>query len=812
MTKQARAPESTIQESSGGRLAATDGRVLPLKETRLTVDAKGGIARTTLQQTFANPHAEPLAVTYLLPLPADGAVSGFAFRIGERRICGEIDCKQAARERYEQALSEGRSVALLEQDRSSLFTQEIGNIPPHTEVVAEIAIDQRLAWLSEGAWELRFPTTVAPRYQGAPGRVADAKELNVPISGTRLAARMHVDVIVRDALAGGGRAESSSHAMRFRAEAGAMRGSLDAGNGAPLDRDLVVRWSVAQPEVGISLVTSWPKASEKNSHFAFGLLTIVPPRPQSQTHIVSRDLIVLIDTSGSMRGEPLEQAKRIVGVLIDSLDARDHLELIAFSSSAHRFNAEPALATQERKHEAQAWLQELRASGGTEMTDALLDALTPLCSEAQRQVILVTDGFIGFESEVVASILTKLPQRSRLHTVGVGSAVNRSLTAPAARAGRGLEVVVGLGEDSERAARRLLARTERPLVTDMVAEGTALIEYAPRRLPDLFSGAPVLVGIKLRPEGGTLEVKGWCVDGIFSHRIDVPPIERGTADGAVVALFAREQIEDLEMSLAGGVLSEEINPQIERLGVEFQISTRLTSWIAISTEKDVDTQSSVRREIMPHEAPFGTSVESFGLRQEEVPAYRAVIPYKVIHSVDGIEHYDNKLPKRWLFTLYGAIAFSAVYLFSYHLFSFFNHPFGADTADQNVAVAKHDSGGGDGPVTVESLIAASKDPATVDQGKQIFQQNCVACHAANGGGGFGPNLTDDYWLHGGAPDKIYNSIFHGVVHGAVKKGMQAWGPVLGPDQIKAVTAYVYTLHGTNVPGGKAPQGERDPEQ
>ena len=179
---------------------------------------------------------------------------------------------------------------------------------------------------------------------------------------------------------------------------------------------------------------------------------------------------------------------------------------------------------------------------------------------------------------------------------------------------------------------------------------------------------------------------------------------------------------------------------------------------------------------------------------------------EVIHSVDGIEEYDNKLPNWWLFTLYGAIAFSAVYWFSYHSFSFLKHPFEVYLADKKSATP--DQGSDTGPVTAESLTAASKDPATVDQGKQIFMQNCVACHSANGGGGVGPNLTDDYWLHGGAPDKIFNTISHGVPD----KGMQSWAPVLGPVRTKAVAAYVYTLHGTNVAGGKAPQGEREPAQ
>ena len=245
-------------ESCGGRLVAIDGRALPLRETRLKADARGGVARVVLEQRFANPYDDPLAVTYLLPLPADGAVSGFAFRIGERRIVGEVDRREAARERYQQALVEGRSAALVEQDRTSLFTQEVGNIPPRTEVVAEITVDQRLSWLAEGFWEWRIPTAVAPRNQGGPGRVEDAGKLTVEVADRPTGARMFVELAIRDTALEGLRPESASHPMRFSTEAGRVVARLEGDGGAPLDRDVVVRWPAALPSVGISLESARP--------------------------------------------------------------------------------------------------------------------------------------------------------------------------------------------------------------------------------------------------------------------------------------------------------------------------------------------------------------------------------------------------------------------------------------------------------------------------------------------------------------------------------------------------------------------------
>jgi cytochrome c oxidase cbb3-type subunit 3 len=179
---------------------------------------------------------------------------------------------------------------------------------------------------------------------------------------------------------------------------------------------------------------------------------------------------------------------------------------------------------------------------------------------------------------------------------------------------------------------------------------------------------------------------------------------------------------------------------------------------------------------------------------------------RVIHEVDGIEEYDNKLPNWWLFTLYGAIFFAIVYWFAYEQTKWADSPLKAYQAEMEQANAEMAAKiKAAGVMTPEALIALSKDKNTVEQGKQVFTTTCAACHRADGGGLVGPNLTDDYWIHGGAPDKIYKTIMVGVP----EKGMPAWGPQLGPERVQAAAAYVLTLHGTNVPGGKAPQGDKE---
>ncbi|HEX8951266.1 MAG TPA: VIT domain-containing protein, partial [Polyangia bacterium] len=597
-------------ESTGGRLVTADGRTLALKGASVRADARGGIARVVLEQRFANAWGEPLAVTYLMPLPADGAVSGYAFTIGDQRIVGEVDRRQAARERFEEAIAHGHAAALVEQERSSLFTQEIGNIPPGAEVVAELTIDQKLAWLDEGAWEWRFPTVVMPRYLGT-GRVPDVARVSVDVADAPMAARARLSLVIRDRVLDGRRAESPSHALAVGSD-GTI--ALADDGGARLDRDLVVRWPVAAATPGLTLDVGRPADGRPHAGQAYGLVTLVPPARAAVARSLPRDLCLLVDTSGSMSGEPLAQACRVMEALVDTLGDDDSLEMIEFSDAPRRWKRKPVRTNAAARAEARKWLRSLRASGSTEMRAALMEALAPLRDESQRQIVLVSDGAIGFESEIVADLLAKLPPASRLHTVGVGSAVNRSLTEPAARAGRGVEVVVGIGEDPERAARRICARTAAPLVVELVLEGSALVEHAPARLPDLFAGAPALCAVALRPDGGELIARGRTPDGEWRQRLQVAPIGAGGGSGAVVALFGREKVADLEMRLCAGEPLEAIDRAVERLGLDFQIATRVTSWIAVSDEPAVDPTKPTRKQRIPQELPFGVSVDGIGLR------------------------------------------------------------------------------------------------------------------------------------------------------------------------------------------------------
>lgn len=178
---------------------------------------------------------------------------------------------------------------------------------------------------------------------------------------------------------------------------------------------------------------------------------------------------------------------------------------------------------------------------------------------------------------------------------------------------------------------------------------------------------------------------------------------------------------------------------------------------------------------------------------------------RVIHEVDGIQEYDNKLPNWWLYTLYGAIAFAVVYWYWFEGIHAGKSPAEKYQAEMDRALAEQAMAIKVGEATPEALVALTKDPNAVALGKQVFTSTCAACHRADGGGNVGPNLTDPFWLHGSAPEQIYRTIATGVPD----KGMPAWQPQLGALKTQAVAAYVLRIKGTNAPGGKPPQGDRE---
>ncbi len=602
-------------------LVSVDGRTYPLKSATISGRAEGGIAATTLSQAYENPYAEALEVLYTLPLPADAAVTGYTVRLGKRVIRGEVRKRDEAREEYRKALFEGRTAALLEQERADTFSQRLGSLPPGETATIEIEVLQPLTFLpgtrnGQPGWEYRFPTVVGVRYEGGENRVPDAEKLDVNRSSNGTPLRLTASLQIADGPAEAVQPRSPEQRLRIQADGQGTLVTLE--DGMALDRDLAIRWLTGKQETGVRVAEGKGLPCDGGRYI---LITLTPPSTTGPA--IPRDLTLLIDASGSMSGEPLEQAKTVAVELLHSLDPGDRFEILAFADKVRRL----AAGSEDTKNIDRACreLGKLKASGSTEMTKALTEALKPLRKGSQRQVILLSDGYIGFEQEVVGEIARRLAPGARVHAVGVGSAPNRTLTRGAARAGRGTEIVIGLEDDARQAAERLLQATVRPVLTEIRVQGPAIVRCAPQKPRDVLAGQPALIFAEVKDQGGRLEISGTAAGNApdWTEFVEIPPAKSFSPEATAIestpmpigALFGREAIEDAEIDLAaaGGGRPGEIDKIIERLGLRHGISSRMTSLVAISEDPTVDPRNPRRRERLPVEVPWGISAEGAGL-------------------------------------------------------------------------------------------------------------------------------------------------------------------------------------------------------
>jgi len=622
------------QAPAAATLVSVDGRTYPLESAHLLARAEGGVAMSTLVQAYANPHDEPLEVVYTMPLPADGAVTGYTIEVGERVIRGEVQPREKANAAYREALYEGKVAGLLEEQRPDTFEQRLGNVPPRTRVKVTIDVLHPVAFLTPAGartaaghepaptrpeWEYRFPTLVGVRYHGRPGRVPDRAALD-PDRASRgeIPARMKLTVQVADE--GGPEAASTSHRVATGSD-----GVVESVDGESLDRDVIVRWPAARPQVGVRVAEGGGLEGDDGR---YALVTVVPPVAPAVTF--RRAVTVLLDASGSMSGLPLDLAKVVVGDLLRSLEPGDRFELLAFSNDVQRLT--PGLVKLEPVALANALrrLGETQAAGGTEMVQAVAEAMKGAGDDAQRQVVLVTDGQIGFETEVVAQVASK--QNVRLHVVGVGHVPNRALTQQAAAAGRGLELLASSHAEANATARRLVTGTAHPVLTGVTVSGTALSGDLPEALRDVFAGQPLVFTVELSREGGTLDVQGSLAGSsdVWVHRTHVPPAGNGGAfprtSLPIGALHGREAVSRWELLLAAGEMffhggrphhdRAALESRIEQVAMRHRIVSRRTSLVAIAEEPSVDPLAPRRRERLAVELPAGVSAAGLGLGDE----------------------------------------------------------------------------------------------------------------------------------------------------------------------------------------------------
>lgn len=566
---------------------------LPLKATEVDARIAGPIADVTVTQRYRNEGQRPIEARYVFPGSTQAAVHAMTVRIGHRVIVADIREKQRARIEFEAAKREGKTAALLEQERPNVFSMNVANILPGDEVAVELRYTELLP-PTEGRYQFVFPTVVGPRYRSPANKVAATEEQAngtaapsgsfpaVPYlpAGEASETRFDLRVAFASPLPVSG-LRSSSHQIEVEGEGSngarvALGGDAEAArhNG---NRDFILDYRLAGDGIASGL-TLFPGAPGEENFF---LAMVEPPRAIATTQINPRDYVFVVDISGSMHGYPLDTAKTLLRHLIGGLRPSDTFNVLLFSGSNRMLNETSVPATQANIEQALRTIAQMGGSGSTEIVPALKRvAALPKSPDVSRSVIVVTDGYVTVESEVFQLIRRNLGQ-TNVFAFGIGSSVNRHLIEGIARAGQGEPFIVTRPEQAAAQAERLRRMIDAPVLTQVKArfEGLDTYDMEPERLPDVLGGRPVLVFGKWRGEPrGQLVVEGQAAHGAWQAMLPV-----ATPDAQAVALrhlWARHRIQSLsdQEALQGGDTQREA---ITALGLRYSLLTQYTSFIAV---------------------------------------------------------------------------------------------------------------------------------------------------------------------------------------------------------------------------------------
>lgn len=589
-----------------------DRETLPLSSTEASVRIAGLIAHVTVKQVYQNRGKNPIEAIYVFPGSTRAAVHAMKMKIGERTIIAKIEEREQALKNYKEALYEGRSASLLEQQRPNLFQMNVGNIMPGDVVEVELQYTEHLL-ATNGIYEFIYPTVVGPRYSGNCENIANPdwnsnpylKEGTLPAYIFNLDCTITSGIPLKDV-------RCTSHKVninykdRKTADISLGNNELHGGN-----RDFILQYRLG----GNGLESgAWLYNDGQENYF---MATLQPPSMVTPEMIPPREYIFIVDVSGSMYGFPMEITKTLVSELLSGLKTHDRFNILFFAGGADLFSKEPVNASRENINNAINMLESQRGSGGTELLPALKMALEMNeNNDFARTFVIATDGYVTVEKEAFSLIRSNL-NKANFFTFGIGTSVNRYLLEGMAHAGAGEAAIITNQKEAKTKAEVFINYISTPLLTNIsiTFNGLDAYEVWPTALPDVFSSRPVVVFGKYRGNPkGQIVLSGSNGNGRFTNNIDLSKINPTDENAALKYLWAREQIRLIDDFADGSqAIPEDTKKQVTQLGLKYNLLTAYTSFVAIDSEiRNTDRQLTSVKQPLP--LPQGVSeyaVKSF---------------------------------------------------------------------------------------------------------------------------------------------------------------------------------------------------------
>jgi Ca-activated chloride channel family protein len=604
---------------------------MPLQHTDVKIEVSGFVASAVVTQRYYNPFKKPIEAVYTFPLPNDAAVDDMQMIIGQRTITGLIKRRKEAREIYEQARQQGQRASLLEQERPNIFTQSVANIMPGDNIQIRIRYVNILRY-DLGHYELVFPMVVGPRY--IPGDVAvghsgtgwaldtdvvpDASRITPPVlrPGTRsghdiaLSVKLDAGVPIKNV-------QSPSHIIKTSViNQHESDIKLHPADTLP-NKDFVLRYEVAGTVPEIATI------AHHDERGGFFTLIIQPQKTVKDDQVIPRELIFIVDTSGSMRGFPLDKSKEAMRRLINGMRPLDIFNVVRFAGDTGTLWEKPKQNTPAHVKEALAYVEGFQGRGGTRMRQGILKALAqPANAGYLRIAFLLTDGYIGNEFGILQAI--EQDQRgARVFSLGVGSSVNRYLLERVAEIGRGEAFYVRQDENSHKVIDQFFKRVDRPALAHIEIDWGNLdvSELQPAKIPDLWAGQPIRIHGRYTHGGeATITVRGRSGKWPYQQQLRVRLPQNESAHEAMATVWARQKVRELMNQMVRERQTKALIEAITQIGLTFRLMTQWTSFVAVE-EKVVNVGGKLETVVQEVEMPEGVSYEGvFGEAPAPVPA------------------------------------------------------------------------------------------------------------------------------------------------------------------------------------------------